>query len=86
MRPMSSAPREGTVLLCFRPRLFDFKSRDYEPQQSKWEECRYFAQPDVTGAKGHWEPWSGDPGTRKTEYISEEDCLGWLPRPEETLE
>jgi hypothetical protein len=84
MRPMSEAPRDGTrILLCYYHRLYDHRTREYLRYESKWEECRYL--PDAQGNPDRWNSWCGSENATSSLSITESDCLGWLPRPEEIL-
>lgn len=81
IRPMSEAPRDGSrFLLCYYPRLFS-RAREWERYETKWEECRWIDEVYVNGSG--WNPWCGNHRTKSSTLIAEEDCVGWLPRPEE---
>lgn len=84
MNHLATAPKDGScVLLWFYPRVASTRERfNYvRTPMPKWEECRWISDQEQTGSKPHWEPWCGDYRINTTEYINDEDVLGWLPLP-----
>lgn len=83
MRP---APRNGDrILLHYTVYRWSSVRQRHIPDGDKWEECRWddAYENGLTGTKGAWTPWCGNPTTHSTLTILDRHTLGWLPLPEE---
>lgn len=88
---MEDAPRDGSrVLLKYHVYHYKrgrgkvgFAGGQWERDGEKWEEVRWISDKKATGSDPHWEPWRGNPRTRSTRHVLDEDAIGWLPRPED---
>lgn len=88
MNSMDTAPQDGTrILLKYWPKHYKSYHRSYpsaiwlRTPEPKWEEFHYVKS--GLSLQPRWEAWTGDPRTSTTHSVHPDDCIGWLPLPED---